>query len=83
MRNELSAERNSHAPHNMNGSVIKTRFMRYDCIGIIHTILQFEFEFLVLNATFSNISAISWRPVLMEEETRVPGKNHRPWAINW
>jgi hypothetical protein len=24
--------------------------------------------FFVLNATFSNISAISWRPVLVEEE---------------
>ena len=38
---------------------------------------------LVLNATFSNISAISWRPVLMMEEAGVPGENHRPWASNW
>ena len=29
---------------------------------------------LVFNATFSNISAISWRPVLVLEEARVPGK---------
>jgi hypothetical protein len=36
----------------------------------------------VLNATFSNISAISWRPVLVVEEAGVPGKNHRPWASN-
>jgi hypothetical protein len=36
MRNELSAERNSHTPHNMNGSVMKTRFMRYDCIGRLY-----------------------------------------------
>ena len=36
--------------------------------------------FLVLNATFSNFSAISWRPVLVVE---VPGENHRPWANNW
>jgi hypothetical protein len=28
--------------------------------------------FLVLNATFSNISAISWRPVLVVEEAGVP-----------
>ena len=35
------------------------------------------------NATFSNISAISWRPVLMVEEAGVPGENHRPWASNW
>jgi hypothetical protein len=29
--------------------------------------------FLVFNATFSNISAISWRPVLVVEEA---GENH-------
>ena len=41
--------------------------------------------FIVVNATFSNISAtcISWRPVLVVEEARVPGENHRPWASNW
>ena len=37
----------------------------------------------VLIATFSNISAISWRPVLVVEEAGVPGENHRPWAFNW
>jgi hypothetical protein len=30
------------------------------------------------NATFSNISAISCRPVLVVEEARVPGENHQP-----
>jgi hypothetical protein len=30
---------------------------------------------LCFNATFSNISAISWRPVLVVEEA---GENHRP-----
>ena len=39
---------------------------------------------MVLNATFNNISVISWRSVLLvEEETRVPGKNHRPPASHW
>jgi hypothetical protein len=38
--------------------------------------------FIVLNVTFSNISAISWRQVLVVEEARVPGENHRPWASN-
>ena len=33
-------------------------------------------DFIVFNATFSNISAISWRPVLVVEEAGVPGKNH-------
>ena len=31
----------------------------------------------MLNATFSNISAISWRPVLVVEEAGIPGENHR------
>jgi hypothetical protein len=26
---------------------------------------------------------LSWRPVLVVEETGVPGENHRPWASNW
>ena len=33
------------------------------------TFREFEFEFLVFNATFSNISAISWRPVLVVRTT--------------
>jgi hypothetical protein len=35
---------------------------------------------MVFNATFSNISVISWRSVLLVEETGVPGENHRPAA---
>jgi hypothetical protein len=37
---------------------------------------RFYFDFWCFNATFNNISAISWRPVLVEEEA---GENHRPW----
>jgi hypothetical protein len=33
---------------------------------------------MVFNATFNNISVISWRSVLLVEETGVPGENHRP-----
>jgi hypothetical protein len=32
---------------------------------------------MVFNANFNNISAISWRSVLLVEETGVPGKNHQ------
>ena len=35
---------------------------------------------MVFNATFNNISAISWQSVLLLEETRVPGETHRPAA---
>jgi hypothetical protein len=40
------------------------------------------FGFMVLNATFNNISVISWRSVLLVEETGVHGENHRPVASN-
>ena len=33
---------------------------------------------MVFNATFNNISVISWRSVLLVEETAVPRENHRP-----
>jgi hypothetical protein len=32
---------------------------------------------MVFDATFNNISVLSWRPVLLVEETGVPGKNHQ------
>jgi hypothetical protein len=35
---------------------------------------------MVFNTTFNNISFISWRSVLLVEETRVPGENHQPAA---
>ena len=38
---------------------------------------------MVFNATFDNISVISWRSVLLEEETGGPGENHLPAASQW
>ena len=35
---------------------------------------------LMVNATFNNMSVISWRSVLLVEETGVPCENHRPVA---
>ena len=60
-------------------------FSRYLNTTERHDITDDDWWFLVLNATFtfSNISAISWRPVLVMEEAGVPGENHRPWASNW
>ena len=34
---------------------------------------------MVFNATFNNISVISWWSVLLVEETGVPGENH--WSV--
>jgi hypothetical protein len=38
------------------------------------------FSLMVFNATFNNIPVITWRSVLLVEETGVPGENHRPDA---
>jgi hypothetical protein len=44
------------------------------CFGLILLFMWY----LRLNATFNNISAISWLTVLLVEETRVLGENNRP-----
>jgi hypothetical protein len=41
----------------------------------MHTNKKKIYSFLEFNATFSNISAISWRPDLVVEEAGVPGEN--------
>jgi hypothetical protein len=38
---------------------------------------------MVFNATFNNISVISWLYVLLVKETGVPGENHRPATSHW
>jgi hypothetical protein len=38
---------------------------------------------MVFNAIFNNILIISWRLVLLVEETEVPGENHLPVASDW
>jgi len=35
---------------------------------------------MVFNATFKNILVMLWQSVLLMEEIRVPGENHRPAA---
>ena len=45
----------------------------------IHSFILFVC-LMVFSATFNNISVISWRSVLLVEETGVPGENHRPVA---
>ena len=38
---------------------------------------------MAFNATFNNISVISWQSVLLVEETGVPWENHRPATSHW
>jgi len=37
----------------------------------------------MFNATFNNISVISWRSVLLVEEIGIPGENHRKSLTNF
>ena len=48
-------------------------------------IIKFECRKIdwLIYCVFSNISAISWRPVLVVEEAGVSGENLLPWASNW
>ena len=55
---------------------------KYNINTAISFVMQY-FWFLVFNPTFSNISAILWRPVSVVEEAGVSGEKHRPWASNW
>ena len=43
----------------------------------------FEIWVMVFNATFNNISVITWQSVLLVEETIVPDENHWPGASHW
>ena len=64
--------------------VLKQSSDKWKLYIITHDIVyKIWFDFWCFNATFSNISAISWWPVLVVEEAEVPGENHRPWASNW
>jgi hypothetical protein len=46
--------------------------------------LGFRIRVIVFNATFNNISDISWRSVFFcVEETGIPGENHRPTTSHW
>ena len=40
--------------------------------------LKWRVRFIVFNVTFNNMAVISWRSILLVEETGVPGENHRP-----
>ena len=41
------------------------------------------FRLMLFNATFKIMSVILWWSVLFEEETRVPGENHRAVESHW
>ena len=61
---------------------ILIQFSKYIQMYIQEHNFGFGFGFM-LNATFNHISVISWRSVLLVEETSVSWEIHRPVAIHW
>ena len=59
-------------------SIIK----KNDFCDITEILLMVWFGFMVLNATFNNISVISWWSYFIGGGTGVPRENHRPVASN-
>jgi hypothetical protein len=55
--------------------------MSYACY-LISVLLKIGLV-MVFIATFNTISVISWRSVLLVEETGVPGENHRTATRQW
>ena len=51
-------------------------------IDFASTILRVSVMVIVFNATFNNISVITWRSALLVEETGGPGQNHHTVASN-
>jgi hypothetical protein len=51
--------------------------VKYCCLFLKYkTNCLFVSCFMVFNTTFNNISALSWRSVLLVDETGGPGENH-------
>ena len=49
----------------------------------LHQVLSTLARVMAFNATINNISVISWRSVVLVEETGVSGENHRPATNHW
>jgi len=61
------------------------KFINTDLISLKWLSVQSKKKYIkvrvmVFNATFNNISVISWLSVLLMEETGISGENHRPAA---
>ena len=63
-------------------SEIWTRCCLKKCVLEIVTLRELGLGVMVFNATFNNISVISWRSVSLEE-TGVPGEKHQPVVSHW
>jgi hypothetical protein len=53
-----------------------TKEITHKELSVEHNVPVLFVCLMVLSATFNNISVISWRSVLLVEETGGPGENH-------
>ena len=60
---------------------IYLRYLPINGIKSLH--IDVLIRVVVFHATFNNISVISWRSVLLVEETGVPGEDNGPAASHW
>ena len=63
-------------------SLLTFFYVFLDIVALV-PIWNIRVRVVVFNATFNNISVISWQSVVLVEETRVPGENKRPVASHW
>ena len=61
-------------------TILKVYSEQQEVIYIYYLTIVYYLWFMVFNATFNNISVISWWSVLLVEEKGVLGENHRPVA---
>ena len=72
--------------HNTEGNLYITMLSSVQNIKLVLQIIKkmsgqwVTIRVMVFNATFNNISDISWQSVLLVNETRVSGENHPPAA---
>jgi hypothetical protein len=60
--------------------VVRNNFDIYDLFLLVPSYFGWFYGFIVFNAILNTILVISWRSVLLMEETGVPGESHRPAA---
>jgi hypothetical protein len=63
-----------------NQIVNKTPNLIFKKYEHLNSWVRVKVRVVVFNATFNNISVISWQSVLLVEETGLPGENYRPVA---
>jgi hypothetical protein len=59
---------------------VRNNFDIYDLFLLVPSYFGWFYGFIVFNAILNTILVISWRSVLLMEETGVPGESHRPAA---